>query len=80
MASAIKTGRTLLLQTIFGKYRGRILVTYIVTLSENLFELFYPSVTGLAVNGLLKHRLRGTRAAIGSLVCAHRDRGLPPTL
>ena len=59
MPSAIKTRRTQLLKTIFGEYRGRILVTYIVTLTENLFELFYPSLTGLAVNGLLKHDFVG---------------------
>jgi ABC-type multidrug transport system fused ATPase/permease subunit len=65
MPSAIKTRRTLLLQTIFGKYRGRILVTYIVTLAENLFELFYPSLTGLAVNGLLKHDFTGLALLLG---------------
>jgi ABC-type multidrug transport system fused ATPase/permease subunit len=54
-----------LLQTIFGKYRGRILVTYSVTLAENLFELFYPSLTGLAVNGLLKHDFSGLGMLLG---------------
>ena len=54
-----------LLQTIFGKYRGRILVTYSVTLAENLFELFYPSLTGLAVNGLLKHDFGGLGLLLG---------------
>jgi ABC-type multidrug transport system fused ATPase/permease subunit len=57
--------RSLLLQTIFGEYRGRILVTYLVTLGENLFELFYPSLTGLAVNGLLKHDLTGLALLLG---------------
>src|SRR6201995_2060465 len=65
MPSAIKTRRTQLLKTIFGKYRGRILVTYIVTLTENLFELFYPSLTGLAVNGLLKHDFVGLELLLG---------------
>jgi hypothetical protein len=59
MPTGNKTGRAALLQTIFGKYRGRILVTYVLTLLENIFELFYPSLTGLAVNGLLKNRLTG---------------------
>ena len=59
MPTGNKTGRAALLQTIFGKYRGRILVTYVVTLLENVFELFYPSLTGLAVNGLLKNHLTG---------------------
>jgi ABC-type multidrug transport system fused ATPase/permease subunit len=59
------TNRTLLLQTIFGKYRGRITVTYIVTLAENLFELSYPSLTGLAVNGLLKHDFTGLWLLLG---------------
>src|SRR3984893_7104481 len=57
--------RTLLLQTIFGKYRGRITVTYIVTLAENMFELSYPSLTGLAVNGLLKHDFTGLWLLLG---------------
>jgi hypothetical protein len=45
MPTGNKTGRAALLQTIFGKYRGRILVTYVLTLLENIFELFYPSLT-----------------------------------
>ena len=57
--------RTLLLHTLFGKYRGRILVTYMVTLAENTFELFYPSLTGVAVNGLLKHELTGLGLLLG---------------
>ena len=62
---AIKTNRTLLLQTIFGKYRGRILATYSVTFLENLFELFYPSLTGLAVNGLLRRDFAGLGFLLG---------------
>jgi ABC-type multidrug transport system fused ATPase/permease subunit len=54
-----------LLQTIFGKYRLSILVTYFVTLLENLFELFYPSLTGLAVNGLLRHEFTGLAMLLG---------------
>ncbi len=54
-----------LLQTIFGKYRRSILVTYFVTLLENLFELFYPSLTGLAVNGLLRHEFTGLAMLLG---------------
>jgi ABC-type multidrug transport system fused ATPase/permease subunit len=65
MSSAIKTPRTQLLKTIFGEYRGRILVTYMVTLAENLFELFYPSLTGLAVNGLLRHDFAGLGLLLG---------------
>jgi len=65
MPSATKTRRTLLLRTIFGRYRGRIVVTYIVTLTENLFELCYPSLTGLAVNGLLKHDFAGLGLLLG---------------
>jgi ABC-type multidrug transport system fused ATPase/permease subunit len=59
------TRRTLLAQIIFGKYRGRIVVTYVVTLAENLFELCYPSLTGLAVNGLLKHDFTGLVLLLG---------------
>jgi ABC-type multidrug transport system fused ATPase/permease subunit len=54
-----------LLQTIFGKYRRRIVGTYVVTLAENLFELAYPSLTGLAVNGLLKHDFAGLAMLLG---------------
>ena len=57
--------RALLLQTIFGKYRRRIVGTYLVTLAENLFELAYPSLTGLAVNGLLKHDFTGLGMLLG---------------
>ena len=53
------------MQTIFGKYRRPILLTYIVTLLENLFQLFYPSLTGLAVNGLLKHDFIGLALLLG---------------
>src|ERR1700722_19783966 len=54
-----------LLQTIFGNYRRQIVGTYIVTLAENLFELAYPSLTGLAVNGLLKHDFGGLGLLLG---------------
>jgi ABC-type multidrug transport system fused ATPase/permease subunit len=54
-----------LLQTIFGNYRRQIVVTYLVTLAENLFELSYPSLTGLAVNGLLKHDFTGLGLLLG---------------
>jgi ABC-type multidrug transport system fused ATPase/permease subunit len=53
------------LRTIFWSYRGRILVTYAVTILENLFELLYPSVTGLAVNDLLKHHFGGLALLLG---------------
>jgi len=56
---------TQLLQTIFAKFRGSLLVTYAVTLAENLFELCYPSLTGLAVNGLLKHDFSGLGLLLG---------------
>src|ERR1700730_13686014 len=65
LALTLLMPRTPLLQTIFGKYRGRILVTYLVTLAENLFELCYPSLTGLAVNGLLKHDFTGLGLLLG---------------
>src|ERR1700736_6056204 len=54
-----------LLQTIFGNYRRQIVVTYLVTLAENLFELSYPSLTGLAVNGLLKRDFMGLWLLLG---------------
>jgi ABC-type multidrug transport system fused ATPase/permease subunit len=54
-----------MLQIIFGKFRGQIVVTYILTLAENLFELCYPSLTGLAINGLLKHDYTGLGLLLG---------------
>jgi ABC-type multidrug transport system fused ATPase/permease subunit len=65
MPDSIKTTRALPLQAIFGNYRGRILATYSVTILENLFELLYPSVTGIAVNGLLKHDFAGLGLLLG---------------
>jgi len=65
MSPADRPGPALLLQTIFGKYRGSILITYTVTVLENVFELFYPSLTGLAVNGLLKHDFIGLALLLG---------------
>ena len=56
---------SLTLKTIFTEYRGRIILTYVLTLLENLFELLYPSVTGLAVNGLLRHRFSGVAVLLG---------------
>jgi ABC-type multidrug transport system fused ATPase/permease subunit len=42
------------LQHIFSKYRGSILLTYGLTLLENLFELIHPLTIGIAINGLLQ--------------------------
>jgi ABC-type multidrug transport system fused ATPase/permease subunit len=41
------------LQTLFSTYRSSILLTYGLTVLENLFELLYPFVTGIAIDGLL---------------------------
>jgi ABC-type multidrug transport system fused ATPase/permease subunit len=38
---------------IFDRYRLPILLTYGLTLLENVFELLYPFATGVAINGLL---------------------------
>jgi hypothetical protein len=57
--------RTLTLRAIFTNYHRRILATYALTLLENLFELLYPSVTGLAVNGLVRHDLSGLTLLLG---------------
>jgi ABC transporter transmembrane region len=42
------------LHHIFSKYRGSILLTYGLTLLENLFELIHPLTIGIAINGLLQ--------------------------
>jgi ABC-type multidrug transport system fused ATPase/permease subunit len=38
---------------IFSTYRWRILLTYGLTLLENVFQLLYPFAAGVAINGLL---------------------------
>jgi hypothetical protein len=53
------------LRAIFATYHWRILVTYAITLLEDVFELLYPSVTGLAVNGLFRHELSGLTLLLG---------------
>jgi ABC-type multidrug transport system fused ATPase/permease subunit len=52
------TNRSLsqILQTLFSKHRWSILATYGLTLLENLFELLYPWVIGLTIDGLLQGR------------------------
>lgn len=42
------------LTSLFLSYRQPILVTYSLTFLENLFELFYPLATGIAIDGLLR--------------------------
>ncbi|HEY0792237.1 MAG TPA: ABC transporter six-transmembrane domain-containing protein [Chthoniobacterales bacterium] len=66
---------SLTLRAIFTEYRGRIILTYLLTLLENLFELLYPSVTGLAVNGLLRHRFSGV-AVLLSIWLVHTVTGV----
>jgi ABC-type multidrug transport system fused ATPase/permease subunit len=61
----MQSSKLLPLRAIFGNYRGRILITYAITFLENLFELAYPSVTGLAVNDLLKHTYSGLGILLG---------------
>ena len=40
------------------RFRGRITLTYALTLLEDLLELSYPWATGIAINGLLEHNWR----------------------
>lgn len=42
------------LRNLFRLHGGRISLTYGLTLLENVFELLYPFVTGIAINGLVK--------------------------
>lgn len=42
------------LQNLFRVHGGRISLTYGLTLLENVFELLYPFVTGIPINGLVK--------------------------
>ena len=41
------------LQNLFFRHRGKLFLTYTLTLLENIFELLYPLVIGIAINGLL---------------------------
>jgi ABC-type multidrug transport system fused ATPase/permease subunit len=53
------------LQTLFVTYRSSILVTYGLTFLENLFELLYPFVIGITIDGLLA----GDYTSLIVLVC-----------
>ena len=39
---------------VIRSYRWRLLLTYVLTLVENVFELLYPFAVGLAIDGLLR--------------------------
>jgi ABC-type multidrug transport system fused ATPase/permease subunit len=54
-----------LLQILFSRYRGLILITYGLTFLENIFELLYPFVIGMTINRLLQ----GGYAGLIVLVC-----------
>jgi ABC-type multidrug transport system fused ATPase/permease subunit len=41
-------------QLLFSNYRGPILITYGLTILENLFELLYPFAIGMTIDNLLK--------------------------
>ncbi len=43
-----------LLKNLFSRYHGSILITYGLTFLENLFELLYPFLIGITIDGLLK--------------------------
>jgi ABC-type multidrug transport system fused ATPase/permease subunit len=48
-----------LLASLFQRYRGRIFVTYGLLIIEEILELLYPFVIGLAINGLLESSYQG---------------------
>jgi ABC-type multidrug transport system fused ATPase/permease subunit len=48
-----------LLTTLFQRNRARILVTYTLLVIEEILELLYPFVIGLAINGLLESNYQG---------------------
>jgi ABC-type multidrug transport system fused ATPase/permease subunit len=54
-----------MLRNLFSKYRGSILITYGLTFLENLFELLYPFVIGITIDGLVK----GNYATLITLAC-----------
>ncbi|UBF24612.1 ABC transporter six-transmembrane domain-containing protein [Kovacikia minuta CCNUW1] len=54
-----------MLQVLFAKYRWAILATYGLTFLENLFDLIYPFITGMTIDGLLK----GNYTALIALTC-----------
>lgn len=53
-----------LLQVLFLKYRGLILITYGLTFLENVFELLYPFVIGLTIDRLLQGSSIGLTALV----------------
>jgi ABC-type multidrug transport system fused ATPase/permease subunit len=48
-----------LLTTLFYQYRARVLLTYALLIVEEVLELLYPLVIGVAINDLLEFRYRG---------------------
>jgi ABC transporter transmembrane region len=50
---------TNLLKTLFQRYRARILLTYTLLIVEEILELLYPFVIGVAINGLPLSNHRG---------------------
>jgi ABC-type multidrug transport system fused ATPase/permease subunit len=50
---------TSLLTKLFHHYRARVLLTYALLIVEEILELLYPFVIGLAINGLLESNYQG---------------------
>jgi ABC-type multidrug transport system fused ATPase/permease subunit len=48
-----------LLKTLFRRYRARIFLTYALLVVEEILELLYPFVIGVAINGLLEQNYQG---------------------
>jgi ABC-type multidrug transport system fused ATPase/permease subunit len=56
------------LQTLFGTYRSSIVITYSLTFLENLFELLYPFVIGITIDGLLADNYKSLIVLAGTWI------------
>ena len=55
-----------LLTGLGGRHRWRLVLTYILTLSENLLDVLYPWLTGLAIDAVLKGDWHGVVPLLGA--------------
>lgn len=60
----MQTAASIGIAGILRAHRGAVALTYGLTLVENACTLAYPALTGLAVDGLLKHEFRGLFALV----------------
>lgn len=56
MTPPISSALAVLIKSLGTRYRWPLIKTYLLTLAETICNLLYPSLTGVAVDGLLAHK------------------------